>query len=291
LTAPTWGSDAPGLPGYLFVTDQPGTVWAIDLATGAKSVFLDASGLLSGLLPNGGLGARTFLPFDARGLLGVAFHPDFAANGLFYTYTTEAADGQPADFSLAADLTPAEEAQFSALGLLYPNHQTVIREWMANDPADPTAGVGAISRVLMRTDQPQFNHDAGALAFDHDRMLLIALGDGGGADDSPEPHMQDFIGVPILGHGEVGNGQNPGTVPGRSRCPSQIPRGSTCWNGPARRGARARRTGRPETRSCSKRCPRPWRTLATRRTRTAQAERRGRAFGEARGFVIAEPTG
>ena len=227
LTAPNWGTHAPGLGGYLFVTDQPGALYAIDLASGAKSVFLDASGLLSGLLPVGGLGARDFLPFDERGLLGVAFHPGFASNGLLYTYTSEAASG-PADFPLEAGLTPLQQEQFRALGLTYPNHQAVIREWAANDPGDPSAGVSG-SRVLMRIDQPQFNHNAGALVFDNDGMLLIALGDGGGADDAPEKDQQDFVGVPILGHGEVGNGQNPGTVLGSIL--RIDPRGSNSRNG------------------------------------------------------------
>jgi glucose/arabinose dehydrogenase len=228
LTAPNWGTHAPGLDGYLFVTDQPGTLWAIHLASGAKKVFADVSGLLSGLLPVGGLGARDFLPFDERGLLGVAFHPEFASNRLLYTYTSEAAGG-PADFPIVADLTPEHQAQFDAQGLTYPNHQSVIREWTAIDPANPQAGVAAVSRVLLRVDQPQFNHNAGALAFDNDGMLLIALGDGGGADDQPEKDQQDFVGVPIFGHGEVGNGQNPGTVLGS--IPRIDPWGNNSRNG------------------------------------------------------------
>lgn len=47
LAAPNYGTYAPGLPNYVFVTDQPGILWAINLATGAKSVFLDVSSLLT----------------------------------------------------------------------------------------------------------------------------------------------------------------------------------------------------------------------------------------------------
>lgn len=46
LTAPTWATHAPGDPGRLFVTDQNGIVWRIELESGAKSVFLDLSPLL-----------------------------------------------------------------------------------------------------------------------------------------------------------------------------------------------------------------------------------------------------
>jgi glucose/arabinose dehydrogenase len=209
LTAPNWGTAAPGLSDYLFVTDQPGRLLAINVDTGAQTLFADVTNLINTLRPNNGLGARTFLPFDERGLLGVAFHPTFRLSGLLYTYTSEAI-GSPADFPLPV---PSDLSPFAALGLTYPNHQTVIREWTANDPGNPADGVSG-GRVLMRIDSPQFNHNGGAIEFDDDGMLLIAIGDGGGADDSPEKDMQDFIGVPILGHGEAGNGLNPGTILG-----------------------------------------------------------------------------
>ena len=43
LTAPNWGTFAPGFPDRLFVTDQNGILWAVDLTTGARTVFLDVS--------------------------------------------------------------------------------------------------------------------------------------------------------------------------------------------------------------------------------------------------------
>ena len=91
LTAPNWGTFAPGLPDRLFVTDQNGILWAIDLITGVRTVFLDVS---SRVVPTG-----------ERGLLGVAFHPAYQSNGLVYTYTSEPA-ALPADFPLPAGVTP-----------------------------------------------------------------------------------------------------------------------------------------------------------------------------------------
>lgn len=184
LTAPNWGVASPGDDARLFVTDQNGILWAIDPASGAKSVFLDVSGLL---VPLGLFGEGTF---DERGLLGVAFHPSYEANGLLYTFTSQPAVGA-ADFSTI----PVGET---------PNCHTVITEWRVPAPGDPNSVVDPGSaRVLMRIDKPQFNHNGGGIAFGPDGLLYIGLGDGGGADDRDH---QLFIGAPITGHGCHGNG-------------------------------------------------------------------------------------
>jgi len=146
-------------------------------------IFLDVSGLLVEL-GIGGVGT-----FDERGLLGVAFHPDYANNGLLYTYTSEPVDG-PADFSTI----PVEGEA---------DHQTVIREWEVSSPTLPGSVVDPTSsRELLRIDQPQFNHNGGAVNFGPDGMLYISLGDGGSADDQG------------VGHGTDGNGQNTSNILG-----------------------------------------------------------------------------
>jgi hypothetical protein len=130
--------------------------------------------------------------FDERGFLGLAFHPDYnepnaVGYRTFYTYTSEPVDG-PADFTL--ELPPDSMM----------DHQSVIREWQwdgSSMQVDPNS-----SRVVLRIDQPQFNHNAGHLAFGSDDYLYIALGDGGGANDTSP------------GHGPEGNGQNLCTVHG-----------------------------------------------------------------------------
>jgi glucose/arabinose dehydrogenase/plastocyanin len=187
LTAPNGGTFAPGDTERLFVTDQSGTLLAIDLASGDASVFLDVSGLLVDL---GVFGPDSF---DERGFLGVAFHPSYQSNGLLYTYTSEPVNG-PADFSTI----PLGESA---------NHQAVITEWQVPAPGDPGSVVDPGSaRVILRVDEPQFNHDGGDVAFGPDGMLYIALGDGGGADDKDG---QDFIGDDLFGHGCGGNGSDP----------------------------------------------------------------------------------
>jgi glucose/arabinose dehydrogenase len=183
LTAPNWGISAPGDADRLFVVDQDGIVWAVDLSSGAKSVFLDVA---SRLVPLGVGGPNTF---DERGLLGLAFDPDYANNGLLYTYTSEPVSG-PADFSTMPADTPA-------------NHQSSIAEWRVPNPRNPSSVVDpSTRRELIRIDEPQFNHNAGALNFGPDGFLYISLGDGGAADDQG------------VGHSPQGNGQDPSNVLG-----------------------------------------------------------------------------
>lgn len=209
LVAPLKGVTAPGLPNTLFVVDQPGQIWAIDL-TGPRPVdcpgpdctlFHDVGADLVtlGCVPD--VTASFGGSFDERGLLGLAFHPDFAANGRLYAYTSQPNAGAPT-FPTTLPGGPGTG-----------DHQNVLAEWQAVDAGDPGAGVNAASRrELMRVDWPQFNHDGGDLAFGADDMLYIAMGDGGGADDRDG---QDFIlcgsspsvDVPIVGHGLDGNGQ------------------------------------------------------------------------------------
>jgi len=188
VAAPNWATSAPGIDDRLFVVDQTGIIWNVDLVAGTRTEFLDASSLL---VPLGVFGPGSF---DERGLLGLAFHPDYATNGLLYTFASEPVDGAPT----FPTTMPAGEA---------PDHQSVVREWVVASPTDPDATPGATSRVVMRVDQPQFNHNAGCLNFGPDGMLYIALGDGGGADDQDgEP----FIGgTTVTGHGPAGNGQDP----------------------------------------------------------------------------------
>jgi glucose/arabinose dehydrogenase/plastocyanin len=193
LTAPNWGTPAPGDAARLFVTDQTGTLWAINTTTGDRSVFLDVS---ARLVPLGVFGPGTF---DERGLLGVAFHPDYTANGLLYTFSSEPVNG-PADFTtLPPNATP--------------NCQSVVAEWNVPNPADPNSVVDPNSRrELLRVDKPQFNHNGGGMEFGPDGKLYISFGDGGGADDRDG---QPFIGTPIIGHSCSGNGQNKDVILGK----------------------------------------------------------------------------
>jgi glucose/arabinose dehydrogenase len=184
---PLLGTAPNGERRRLFVIDQPGQMWAVHLATGNKSLFLDLS---SRLVELGLFG----FDYDERGFLGAAFAPDYFKSGRLYTYQSELAS-QPADFS-----TMPEGVE--------PDHQSVIVEWRVPNPRRLGSVVDpASARVVLRIDQPQFNHNGGTLIFGPDKMLYVTLGDGGGSDDQGS-------GGDNLGHSDIGNGQDTANILG-----------------------------------------------------------------------------
>ncbi len=180
FTAPLAGITAPSanFTKQLFVVDQVGVIWRVNLLNGEKSEYLNVQNDLISL------GAFQPGGFDERGLLGFAFHPQFSTNGLVYLHRSEPALG-------AADFTTLDSGNTA-------NHQSVILELSISNPNSLTEPANISStRELLRVDQPQFNHNGGDLAFDDNGLLYIALGDGGGADDQG------------VGHGALGNGTDP----------------------------------------------------------------------------------
>ena len=192
LTAPLWGVAAPGVTDFFYIVEQTGQLLAVDKISGMTTMLMDLS---ADLVP---LGIEEFGGFDERGLLGIAFHPQFASNKLFYTYSSQP-NGAMADFSTMPMNMAAD-------------HQGVLTEWQAD--IGGTEGIiinMASARELLRIDEPQFNHNGGAIAVDSSGLLYVAIGDGGGADDVDG---QDFLNAPMVGHGDLGNGQNIETILG-----------------------------------------------------------------------------
>jgi len=138
--------------GRLFVLEQGGKVSIIAADdTLLSTPFLDLTNQVSG-------DANGFL-YSERGLLGLAFHPDYAENGKFYVNYTER-----------------------------DTHATVIAEYRVS--ADANLAEPASGRELLRIEQPFANHNGGHMAFGPDGYLYISSGDGGSAGD-PLGHGQN----------------------------------------------------------------------------------------------------
>jgi glucose/arabinose dehydrogenase len=130
--------------GRLFITEQGGRILIYDGSVVLPEPFLDVSALLS----KGG----------ERGLLSVAFHPNYASNGYFYINYTNTG-----------------------------GHTVIARYTVSNDPnlADPTSALTVLTVV-----QPYSNHNGGQLQFGPDGYLYIGMGDGGDAGD-PDNYGQN----------------------------------------------------------------------------------------------------
>ena len=202
--SPLLAVPAPSVDGVLFVVDQAGIIWRVVLSDGSKTRFFDITQSSFSAEANASdlvtLGDAGFGPFDERGLLGLAFHPDYANNGKFYTYQSENVVYK-ADFS-----TIVVGGQH--------NHQTVIAEWTVSDPNSVAPLIGS-KRELLVIDQPQFNHNGGMLAFGPDGFLYISIGDGGAADDQDVTIETINLATGLIesrvlvdGH-QDGNSQNP----------------------------------------------------------------------------------
>ncbi len=133
--------------GRLFVIEQPGRIRVLENGVLKEAAFLD----IRKRVASGG----------EKGLLGLAFHPNFSKNRrLFVNYTA------------------------SEKGL-----RTVIAEYTADpqlEKVDP-----ATERRLMEIPQPFGNHNGGQIAFGSDGMLYIGMGDGGAGND-PQGNGQNL---------------------------------------------------------------------------------------------------
>jgi glucose/arabinose dehydrogenase len=124
----------------LFVIEQPGRIRIIQDGQLLDRPFLD---LTSKVLAQG----------NEQGLLSVAFHPDYAANGQFFVNYTRLGDGA-----------------------------TVVERYTVSQ-LDPNQADGLSGKPLLVIAQPERNHNGGLNKFGPDGYLYIGMGDGGGAGD------------------------------------------------------------------------------------------------------------
>jgi glucose/arabinose dehydrogenase len=133
--------------GRLFVVEQDGYIFILQNGVyDDADPFLDISDLLSSDVFQGG--------YTERGLLGLAFHPDFKTNGLFFINHTDR------------------------------NGDTIVARYRV-DPADPNHADPASRVELLKIHQLFYDHNGGDMAFGPDGYLYIGVGDGGSQGDDP----------------------------------------------------------------------------------------------------------
>ena len=151
---------------------QSGVVQLTSFATGFSSPIAIANcgdsrlfvaeqdGIIKVVNSNGTVNPTSFLNITTltnangeQGLLGMAFHPNYASNGFFYVNYTRISDGA-----------------------------TVVARYTV-DSGNPNSANSASATILLTIAQPFSNHNGGTLAFGPDGFLYIGMGDGGSGGD------------------------------------------------------------------------------------------------------------
>ncbi len=150
LARPVFVTAPPGDSTRLFIVEQRSS------ATGRIRIYDRTTGTL---LAQPFLAINPVSTGSEQGLLGLAFHPDFAANGYFFVNFTDAAG------------------------------TTIVRRYTVS--ANPNVADAGSAYPVLSIPQPFSNHNGGWLGFGPDGYLYIATGDGGSAND-PGNRAQDI---------------------------------------------------------------------------------------------------
>lgn len=147
LNSPVYVTSPPG-DARLFIVEQPGRIRIVANGQLLTTPFLD-------IVSRVGSGGE-------RGMLSVAFHPQYASNGFFYVYFT-GTDGaiRVERFTVSANANQANAAS---------------------------------AKVILAVPHPRGNHNGGLAMFGPDGMLYLGLGDGGGGGD-PDLNGQNINSV------------------------------------------------------------------------------------------------
>jgi len=141
LASPVFLANAGDGSDRLFIVEQGGLIRVVQPGATTASAFLDIS--------------QKVIAGGEQGLLGLAFHPQYASNGRFFVYYTRSGDG----------------------GIIVAEYRTSANRDVA----------AATESVLLTIPHPvNANHNGGMLAFGPDDYLYIGVGDGGSANDPPD---------------------------------------------------------------------------------------------------------
>jgi glucose/arabinose dehydrogenase len=169
FNAPLTLVEPPDNSGRLFIVDQSGQIYIIKDGSKLPQPFLN---IQEKIILEG--------DHDERGLLGLAFHPDYASNGRFFVFYSG----------------PLRETGPSGW-----DHTNYIAEFKVS-AANADLAEANSERIVLASDHPQPNHNGGTVAFGADGYLYISIGDGGGGDDNQQGHVEDWYAENSGGNGQ-----------------------------------------------------------------------------------------
>ena len=150
----------PGETNRIFIADRLGTVRVIpDLSNPVPEIFLD----LNSRVENG---------FSEEGLLGLAFHPNYASNGYFYVYYTE---------------VPGTNG--------FVHYDTISRFNVTATNANRALASSELQLIRQEDDPWGRNHNGGELQFGPDGYLYISVGDGGNRGRTQRINQDFYSGI------------------------------------------------------------------------------------------------
>lgn len=147
LQSPVLVKSAPDDPDRLYIVQQTGKVRIFQNGQTLATPFIDVASLI--------------VAGGEQGLLGLAFHPDYATNGRFFLHYSSVNQGE----------STIQEFKRSA--------------------ADPLVADPSPVQLVVKHPTAQSNHNGGSIEFGQDGYLYIALGDGGNQND-PECDAQNL---------------------------------------------------------------------------------------------------
>jgi glucose/arabinose dehydrogenase len=158
----------------------------------SRLFVVQRGGLIRILNADGTINATPFLDVSSlivsggeRGLLGLAFHPDYNNNGLFFVNYTRSGDGA-----------------------------TVIARYQVS--SNPNIANASSAQVILTISQPYTNHNGGTIVFGPDGFLYIGMGDGGSGGDPQnfaqniQSHLGKMLRIDVTNQTTY---QNPNTNP------------------------------------------------------------------------------